>query len=131
MKLRLSDIAHARSGDKADSADIGLFAWEPLGYALLAAHVSAEQLNAHFAHLWPNTEASSNASSRVERYELPQLLALKFVLRGALNGGAASSLRGDNLGKTIGAQLLRMQIDVDDAQGTAALLAAQQEIKRF
>jgi hypothetical protein len=67
----------------------------------------------------------------VERFDLPNLLALKFVLRGALNGGAASSLRSDNLGKTIGAQLLRMHIEVDDVQGAAALQAAQQEIKRF
>jgi hypothetical protein len=132
MKLRLSDIAHARSGDKADNADIGLFAWEPLGYALLAQHVSAEQLNIYFAHLWPPTDASpSAAKTRVERFDLPNLLALKFVLRGALNGGAASSLRSDNLGKTIGAQLLRMHIEVDDVQGAAALQAAQQEINRF
>ena len=132
MKLRLSEIAHARSGDKADNADIGLFAWEPLGYALLAQHVSAEQLNIYFAHLWPSTDAApSIAAARVERFDLPNLLALKFVLRGALNGGASSSLRSDNLGKTIGAQLLRMHIEVDDAQGAAALQAAQQEINRF
>jgi len=132
MKLRLSEIAHARSGDKADNADIGLFAWEPLGYALLAQHVSAEQLSLYFAHLWPSTDATpSVAATRVERFDLPNLLALKFVLRGALNGGAASSLRSDNLGKTIGAQLLRMTIDVDEAQAVAALQAAQQEINRF
>lgn len=132
MKLRLSDIAHARSGDKADNADIGLFAWEPLGYALLAQYVSAEQLSIYFAHLWPSTDASPSATkTRVERFDLPNLLALKFVLWGALNGGAASSLRSDNLGKTIGAQLLRMHIEVDDVQGAAALQAAQQEINRF
>ncbi len=131
MKLRLSDIAHARSGDKADSADIGLFAWEPLGYALLAQHVGIEQVQIYFSHLWPDSNSSPTAASRVERYELPNLLALKFVLRGALNGGAASSLRSDNLGKTIGAQLLRMHIEVDDAQGATALRAAQEEINRF
>jgi hypothetical protein len=132
MKLRLSDIAHARSGDKADNADIGLFAWEPLGYALLAQHISAERVQTYFAHLWPQTDKQRDAAlPYVERFDLPNLLALKFVLRGALNGGAASSLRSDNLGKTIAAQLLHMQIEVNDAQAKAALLAAQLEISRF
>jgi hypothetical protein len=132
MKLRLSEIAHARSGDKANTSDIGLFAWEPLGYALLAQHVSAEIVQDYFAHLWLDTgSAQTVASQNVERFDLPNLLALKFVMRGALNGGAASSLRSDNLGKTIAAQLLRMSIDVDEAQALAALQACQAEINRF
>ena len=132
MKLRLSEIAHARSGDKADTSDIGLFAWEPLGYALLAQHVSAEKVQDYFAHLWLDTSSAQTvASQNVERFDLPNLLALKFVMRGALNGGAASSLRSDNLGKTIAAQLLRMSIDVDEAQALAALQACQTEINRF
>ena len=132
MKLRLSDIAHARSGDKADTADIGVFAWEPLGYSLLSQHLSTERIQTYFAHLWSVTvDTPETAFKRVERFDLPNLLALKFVLRGALNGGAASSLRSDNLGKTIAAQLLHMQIEVDDVQAHAALLAAQTEISRF
>jgi hypothetical protein len=67
----------------------------------------------------------------VTRFELPKLLALKFVLDGALDGGAAASLRSDNLGKTIGAQLLRMEIEVDAASGEAALAGARDAAQRF
>jgi hypothetical protein len=124
MKLRLAQIAHARSGDKANRADIGLFAWEPLGYALLQQHVTRERVAAHFAHVMQQPSADA-----VERYELPRILAIKWVLNDALGGGAASSLRSDNLGKTFGALMLRMEIEVDDAAGAAAVraaLAAQQ-----
>lgn len=120
MKLRLAHIAHARSGDKANRADIGLFAWEPLGYALLQQHVTPERVAVHFAHIMarPGTEA-------VERYELPRILAIKWVLNDALGGGAASSLRSDNLGKTLGALMLRMEIEVPDAEGQAAIALAR------
>ena len=118
--LRLADIAHARSGDKAGRADIGLFAWNAAGYALLERCVSAERVAAHFAHLAPGGQALT-----VDRHLLPNLLALKFVLNDALAGGAARSLRSDNLGKTIGAQLLRMTIDVDAGAADAARRAAR------
>lgn len=127
MKLRLADIAHARSGDKGDRADIGLFAWDADGYALLREAVTAQRLADHFAHLLREPRASW-----VRVWPLPKLLALKIVLDGALDGGAASSLRSDNLGKTIAAQLLRMQIDVaDDATAQRALDAARRAIERF
>ena len=113
--IRLADIAHARSGDKADRADIGLFAWNAAGYAVLERCVSAERVAAHFAHLSSNGKALT-----VDRHALPNLLALKFVLNDALAGGAARSLRSDNLGKTIGAQLLRMAIEVDAEAASAA-----------
>ena len=117
--LRLADIAHARSGDKADRADIGLFAWNAAGYSLLDRCVSAERVAAHFAHL-----ASHGKALTVDRHALPNLLALKFVLNDALAGGAARSLRSDNLGKTIGAQLLRMTIEVDAAAAAGAARSA-------
>jgi hypothetical protein len=113
--IRLADIAHARSGDKADRADIGLFAWNAAGYAVLERCVGAGRVAAHFAHL-----ASNGKAVTVERHALPNLLALKFVLNDALAGGAARSLRSDNLGKTIGAQLLRMTIEVDADEAAAA-----------
>lgn len=113
--IRLADIAHARSGDKADRADIGLFAWNAAGYALLEREVTAERVAAHFAHL-----ASGGRPIGVDRFPLPNLLALKFVLNDALAGGATRSLRSDNLGKTIGAQLLRMTIECSEAQAAAA-----------
>jgi len=115
MKIRLAHIAHSRSGDKADRADIGLFAWNDAGYALIERHVTAERVADHFAHLLaqPGVQA-------IERYPLPNLLAIKWVLNSALNGGAASSLRSDNLGKTLGALMLRLEIDVDEAEAQAA-----------
>ncbi|MFM7631961.1 MAG: hypothetical protein ACKO65_01165 [Betaproteobacteria bacterium] len=134
MKLRLAQIAHARSGDKGNVADIGLFAWEPTGYAILARYVTEDALRRHFSHLWPvphNETSASEHTKKVERFDLPKLLALKFVLRGALNGGAASSLRSDNLGKTIGAQLLRMDIEVPDDQAAAVLNATRQALDTF
>ena len=77
------------------------------------------------------TPDPSALAARVARFDLPNLLALKFVLDGALDGGAAASLRSDNLGKTIGAQLLRMEIEVDDARAEAALAGARDAALRF
>jgi len=107
VKLQLARIAHARSGDKGDRADIGLFAYDAPTYAVLKRVVTAERVAAHFAWL---------GATSVDVYPLDNLLALKFVLNGALAGGAARSLRSDNLGKTIGAALLRLEIELDDAE---------------
>ena len=134
MKLCLAQIAHARSGDKGDIADLSLFAWEPTGYSILAQHVTVDALWQHFSHLWPASKqvnATSEYAHPIERYELPKLLALKFVLHGALNSGATSSLRSDNLGKTIGAQLLKMEIDIPDDEAVTVLQATQQAIAVF
>jgi hypothetical protein len=107
MKVRLARVAHARSGDKADRADIGLFAYDAPTYAVLKREVTAQRVAQHFAWI---------AQGPVERYPLDNILALKFVLERALQGGAARSLRSDNLGKTIGAALLRMEIEIPDAE---------------
>jgi hypothetical protein len=107
MRIRLADIAHARSGDKADWIDFGLFAWNAAGYAVLERAVTAERVLAHFAPWLPG---------RVERWPLPNILALKLVLHDALQGGGARNLRLDNLGKAMAAALLRMTIDVDHAE---------------
>jgi hypothetical protein len=120
MRMRLADFAHARSGDKADRADIGLFAWDDLGYQALLELVTPQRVAEHFAHLMGGTDAS-----RVERYPLPNILAIKWVLNGALSGGAAHSLRSDNLGKTIAAQLLRMEVELDQTQAAALLDGAR------
>jgi len=124
--LYLAEIAHARSGDKADRADIGLFAWDAAGYRVLQQALSCERVAQHFAHLLGAADAQ-----RVKRYELPNLLALKFVLEGALAGGAAHSLRSDNLGKTIAAQLLRMQLALPDEDAEAALHGVRVAMERF
>ena len=102
MKVQLWKIAHARSGDKADRADIGLFAYDAPTYAVLKREVTPQALARHFAGF--NT-------GPIELWPLDNLLALKIVLNGALQGGAARSLRMDNLGKNVAAQLLRMEIE--------------------
>ena len=124
MKLRLAQIAHARSGDKADRADIGLFAWGPSGYAALLEAVTPQRVADHFAHL-----LGGNDASRVERYPLSHILAVKFVLNGALSGGAAHSLRSDNLGKTIAAQLLRMELELPDDEANRLTAEARRAIE--
>ena len=102
MKVALWKIAHARSGDKADRADIGLFAFDALTYDVLKREVTKEKLARHFTGFH---------SGPIELWPLDNLLALKIVLNGALQGGAARSLRMDNLGKNVAAQLLRMEIE--------------------
>ena len=102
MRVPLWKIAHARSGDKADRADIGLFAFDAPTYEVLKREVTAERVKTHF---------SAMCEGPVELWPLDNLLALKIVLNRALQGGAARSLRMDNLGKAVAAQLLRMEID--------------------
>ena len=102
-KTQLREIAHARSGDKGDNANIGLVALKPEYYPILVREVTAERVKQHFAGL---------CLGGVERYEIPNLHALNFVLHQALDGGGTLSLRTDSQGKTYGAALLRMEISV-------------------
>ena len=101
--MRLIDIAHARSGDKGDTANIGLIALQERHYPVLLREVTAERVKRHFGEL---------CKGRVERYELPNIGALNFLLHEALGGGGTLSLRADAQGKTFGAALLRMRIDM-------------------
>jgi hypothetical protein len=105
MKVPLWKIAHARSGDKADRADIGLFAYDAPTYAVLKREITAARIAQHF---------ESICNGPVEIWSLDNLLALKIVLNAALQGGAARSLRTDNLGKNIAAALLRMEIEAPE-----------------
>ena len=114
IRIPLVRIAHSRSGDKADWVDFGLFAWNEPGYRLLAREVTAERVQAHFSAWLPGD---------VDAWPLPNILALKFVLRGALQGGGARNLRLDNLGKAMAGALLRMEIDVTQDELDAALNA--------
>lgn len=102
-KTQLREIAHARSGDKGDNANIGLIALKPEYYPILVREVTAERVKQHFAGL---------CLGEVERYEIPNLHALNFVLHQALDGGGTLSLRTDSQGKTYGAALLRMEISI-------------------
>jgi hypothetical protein len=103
MKAALSSIAHTRSGDKGDTCNIGVIAFHEHDYPVLLREVTAERVKAHFGGL---------VLGEVERFELPNLGALNFLLHGALGGGGTVSLRTDAQGKTFGAGLLSMQIDV-------------------
>lgn len=103
MRVRLIEIAHARSGDKGDTANVGLIALEDRHYPVLLREVTPERVKRHFGTL---------CKGEVERFELPNIGALNFLLHGALAGGGTVSLRADAQGKTLGAALLRMEIDV-------------------
>jgi hypothetical protein len=104
MKIRLVDIAHARSGDKGDTSNIGLIARKPEYYRLLIEKVTADRVREHFAGI---------CKGRVERFELPNLNALNFLLYEALDGGGTLSLRADPQGKTLSTALLRMEIEAE------------------
>jgi hypothetical protein len=106
MKVRLVDIAHARSGDKGDTANVGVIALEPRWYQVLQEFVTRGRVAEHFRGM---------IEGEVDRYELPNLNALNFLLHGALDGGGTLSLKTDAQGKVYSTALLRMVIDVPDA----------------
>jgi hypothetical protein len=99
--MRVAELAHGRSGDKGDTCNVGLVAYDDAGFSLLQREVTAERVREHFGDLVRGT---------VTRYELPNIRALNFVLTGALDGGGTMSLRSDHLGKVMYAWLLRMEI---------------------
>jgi hypothetical protein len=110
-RVLLRDLCGVRSGDKGNISDLALFADDDAAYEAIRNAVTAERVKAHFGSLVQGT---------VERYEAQNLLALKFVMHDALGGGGPRSLRSDNLGKTLGAALLRMVIDVPDSVAAGA-----------
>jgi hypothetical protein len=107
MKVRLVDIAHARSGDKGDTANVGVIALEPRWYEVLKEFVTRNRVADHFRGM---------IDGEVDRFELPNLNALNFLLHGALDGGGTLSLKTDAQGKVYSTALLRMVIDVPDAE---------------
>ncbi|MEO8580235.1 MAG: hypothetical protein ABI469_08300 [Gemmatimonadales bacterium] len=115
MKVRLVDIAHARSGDKGDTANVGVIALEPRWYEVLKQFLTRERVTEHFRGM---------IDGGVDRYELPNLNALNFLLHGALDGGGTLSLKTDAQGKVYSTALLRMVIDVPDAEAKRLQLPA-------
>jgi hypothetical protein len=109
--IRLGDIAHGRSGDKGNHANIGVIAYTDAGRAFLDRELTAEKVASFFRSLGPE---------RVERYALPKLNAFNFVLRNALGGGASESLRTDTQGKALATALLEMLLP--DSAELAAML---------
>jgi len=109
MKVRLVDIAHARSGDKGDTANVGVIALEPQWYPLLRDQLTLDRVRQHFQGV---------ITGDVERYELPNLHALNFLLHGALGGGGTLSLKTDAQGKVFSTAMLRMVLDVPESVAT-------------
>lgn len=103
--ISLVHLAHTRSGDKGDTANVGVIAYEPEHYPLLVEQLTAERVKVHFTGM---------VFGEVERFELPNLHALNFLLHNALDGGGTVSLMNDAQGKVFSTALLRMKIDVPD-----------------
>jgi len=111
MKVRLLDIAHARSGDKGDTANVGVIALKPEWYHILAQYLTLARVEEHFRGV---------ITGSVERFELPNLKALNFLLHGALDGGGTLSLKTDAQGKVFSTAMLRLVLDVPDADAMSA-----------
>uniref|UniRef100_UPI0039EE9826 AtuA-related protein n=1 Tax=Bordetella sputigena TaxID=1416810 RepID=UPI0039EE9826 len=101
LTVPLYRVAHARTGDKGDRSNISLIAWDPAFYELLVAQVTPELVRAHFAHRKPTA---------VQRYLLPRLHAMNFVLDGVLDGGVNDALNLDTHGKTLSYLLLMLEV---------------------
>lgn len=105
MKVKLDEIAHARSGDKGDASNVGLIAQTPELYEVLREQVTAERVKEHFREV---------CRGPVQRYELPNILALNFILHDSLGGGGTESLKNDAQGKTHAQGLLQMEVEVPE-----------------
>jgi hypothetical protein len=106
MRIRLLEIAHARSGDKGDAANVGVIARAPRFYPLLEKELTVDRVKRHFEGI---------CLGEVERFELPNLYALNFLLHSTLGGGGTVSLKHDAQGKTLGAAMLRMELEIDES----------------
>lgn len=104
--VKLNTIAQTRSGDKGNMVNIGVFAPNPAIYQIFLEKLTTERVKDHFIGL---------VEGEVARYELPNILALNFVCKEALEGGGSASLRLDNLGKCFGANMMRLELEVDDS----------------
>jgi len=104
-RVRLRDIAHARSGDKGDSSNVGLIANNEAAYEIIKQEVTADRVKQHFGSI---------VKGAVDRFELPNLLCLNFILHDSLGGGGSETLRNDAQGKTHGQAILLMEVEVPD-----------------
>lgn len=105
MKVRLYEVANARSGDKGDASNVGLIARTPELYEVIRKQATAERVQEHFREV---------CRGGVDRYEIPNLLALNFILRDSLGGGGTESLKNDAQGKTHAQGLLQMEVAIPD-----------------
>ena len=104
-RIPLYAMAHARSGDKGDGSNVGVLAYDDRGYEILKQWLTPDRVKAHFGEI---------VKGRVDRYDLPNLRGLNFILHDSLGGGGSASLKTDAQGKTHGMALLRMLIEVND-----------------
>jgi len=104
-RVPLYTIAHARSGDKGDGSNVGVLAYDERAYEILVGQLSAERVRAHFEGI---------VHGEVERFELPNLLGLNFLLHDSLGGGGSASLKTDAQGKTHAMGLLRIEVELPD-----------------
>jgi hypothetical protein len=104
MKIKLREIAHGRSGDKGDAANIGIIAYDDEGYQIIEKYLTADKVKKHFEGI---------CHGKVERFELPNIRALNFLLHNTLGGGGTVSLKHDAQGKTLAAALLRMELNIE------------------
>ncbi len=102
-KIKLIDIAHGRSGDKGDAANVGIIAYDGNGYEIIKKHLTAERVKKHFEGI---------CFGEVERFEMPNIRALNFLLHNTLGGGGTVSLKHDAQGKTLAAALLKIEIEI-------------------
>ena len=105
MKVPLSRIAHARSGDKGDTANVGIIALKPEYYSILTEQLTVERVKVHFGEM---------VKGDIERFEMPNIGAINFLLHNALGGGGTLTLKHDAQGKTYSTAFLRMEVDVAD-----------------
>jgi hypothetical protein len=102
MKVLLKNIAHGRSGDKGDAANIGIIAFDDKGFEIIKKHLTVERVKKHFEGI---------CFGKVERFELPNIRALNFLLHNTLGGGGTVSLKYDAQGKTLASALLRIEVE--------------------
>lgn len=105
MKVKLKDLVQVRCGDKGNDSDVNIFAHNKWIYHFLKEELTVDKVKAFYGDL---------VNGEIIRYEVPNVLALKFHLKEALGGGGSSSLRVDGLGKTMGSAILRMEVDIDE-----------------
>jgi hypothetical protein len=105
MRIRLIQLAHARSGDKGDTGNVGVIARKQEYYPILMKYLTVERVKKHFEGI---------TLGRVERFEMPNLWAINFLLHQSLGGGGTKSLKNDAQGKTLSSAMLRMELDIEE-----------------
>ncbi len=103
MKIKLKEIAHARSGDKGDAGNVGVIAYDDKGFEIIKKYLTTEKVKKHFEGI---------CFGKVERYEMPNIRAINFLLHNTLGGGGTVSLKHDAQGKILASAMLRMELDI-------------------